>query len=557
MPDKNQKTRKQFDTRFAELKNLQQPHLGPWKDLRDYQAPNRGNFDEDKGKHGQRKDLKIYNGNPGLSARTFAAGMNANNTSKARPWFRLETEDPRLMNRLDVKEYLHGTEQVLYKIFAKSNFYAMAANLYHEIGIFGTAVMTIIEDFETVAHFETATIGEYYLATDGRGRVNTLYRRVYMTPSELIDEFGKDNVSAGVKSMFNTGSTETPIKIIHAVEPNDTRMPDMIDAKNKAFRSVYYEEGANENDGFLRISGFDRFPYVAPRWSTVSNDPYGTGQPGLLALGDSKQLQSEQYQKAEGLSRNIKPPLQAPYDVKSSQIVNVPGGISYYSPFSGSGRGITPLYEVNVPLGDLKEDIKEIETRIQNTYYVNLFLSILQNQRPQDMKAEVAFQIDKERLLMLGPVLGQLDDEWLDPTIDRVFELAQEADILPEVPEVLDGQDIKPDYVSTLAKAQKAVAINNMERLSALVGSWSAFDEGVIDKLDYDAGVDEAEKLLETPPGFVRSDEEVAVVRKAKAQTVQQQAAMGAAQAAASTAKDLAAAPVGSGNVLEKLIGVT
>ena len=52
--------RKEFNARLKALENIQQPHLGPWKDMRDYEAPNRGNFIGDAGKEGQRMDLNIY-----------------------------------------------------------------------------------------------------------------------------------------------------------------------------------------------------------------------------------------------------------------------------------------------------------------------------------------------------------------------------------------------------------------------------------------------------------------------------------------------------------------
>ena len=235
--------------------------------------------------------------------------------------------------------------------------------------------------------------------------------------------------------------------------------------------------------------------------------------------------------------------------------MNVPGGVTFFNNFGGGNAGIKPMYEVRVPLRDIIEDIRETEGRIRNSYYVNLFLTILSNQRPQDMKAEVAAQMDKERLLMLGPVLESLNNEFLDPIIDRVFELAEDAGILPEAPADLEGEELKIEYVSTLAKAQKAAAIGNMERMSGLVGAWAQFDPGVVDKLDFDQGVDEAAEFLDVPSKFIRSDKETAEVRKAKAAAQQTQQMLESAASAASTAKDLGQANIGTGNLLETLVG--
>lgn len=551
------KSREKFNIRLKELENIQYPYLGPWKDIRDYQIPNRGNFIEDIGTKGLRKDLKIYNGTPALSARTTQAGLSAGITSPSRPWFRLAMVDDKINQRADVREYLRGVEKILYQIFNRSNFYGEASLVYLETTGFGQAPMSIVEDFENIAHFEAYTIGEYFIANNTKKIVDVLYRRIHKTPVQLIEEFGKENVSQSVKNMAGNGSADKKVKIIHAVEPNDTRVPGMIDAKNKAFRSVYYEEESLDSDReFLSISGFDRFPYVVPRWSVNGNSPYGTDQPGLIALGDSKQLQSGTYEKAKGLQRNMNPPLQVPSDLKNSRIHNVPGGVTYVNQFGGGGQvGIKSMYDNRVPLADIIQDNNDIEERIRNAYYVNLFLSILANDRPQDMKAEVAFQIDKERLLMLGPALDNFNNQFLSPTIDRVFQLAEDAGVLPEAPEDLVGLDLKVEYVSALAKAQKLSAISNMERLVGLAGTVNQIIPGTIDKVDGDQVIDEAGDALDIPSKIIRSDAETAVVRASKEAAQNQQIALQAGVAAAGAAKDLASAPIGTGSMLDLLAG--
>ena len=549
------KKRKQFNARLKELENIQQPHIGPWKDMRDYEAPNRGNLIEDKGREGQRMDLKIYNGTPALSARQFGAGMNSRITSPSRPWFRLATANRDLMERADVQAYIRAVEEKMYQIFNQSNFYTQAALLYLEIGVFGTAVMSIKADFKDIVRFDTYSVGEYYIAINHRAVVDVLYRRIWKTPIQLVEEFGKENVSKGVLDQLKS-RPDFRVKIIHVVEPNDDRVPNMIDAKNKAYRSVYYEEESLEKDKeFLRESGFDSFPYVAPRWSTKGSDAYGTDQPGLLALGDSKQLQSGTFEKAKGLQRNMNPPLQGPSDLKNARIGNVPGGFTFVNRFGGDQGGIKPLYETRVPLKDIIEDNRGMELRIQEAFFADLFRSISLNSRPQDMKAEVALQIDQERLLQLGPVLESLNDDFLDPAIDRVFDLAEERGEFPEAPEDLKNEVIRPEYVSALAKAQKTAAISSMERLAGFAGFLEPLLPGTTDKLKGDQMIDEAAEILDVPSGIINSDEEVDVIRQAKQQIKDNEQMLVAGVAAAGAAKDLANAPVGKGALIDQLVG--
>jgi hypothetical protein len=65
---------------------------------------------------------------------------------------------------------------------------------------------------------------------------------------------------------------------------------------------------------------------------------------------------------------------------------------------------------------------------------------------------------------LLGPVLGRLQSEMLQPLISRVFGLLLRNGVLPPAPEELQGQDIEIEYVSPLAKAQKLTDLQSMLR---------------------------------------------------------------------------------------------
>jgi len=239
--------------------------------------------------------------------------------------------------------------------------------------------------------------------------------------------------------------------------------------------------------------------------------------------------------------------------MKSRDIENVPGGTSFYNAFTQNAQGIKPLYEVRVPSGEIVQDMQEIEGRIKTAFFVDLFFGISSTSRPEDMKAQVALQIDKEKLLLLGPVLTQLDDGWLNPLIDKLVAFAAKAGVLPDPPDDIVGENLDIEYISTLANAQKSVSIGNMEKLTFLASQFAVFDPTVPKRLDFDAALKEAAAILNVIPEMVKSDKDTAA---AKQQEIDQQnAALGIQSAVegAGAVKDLANAPVGSGNALEAL----
>ena len=369
-----------------------------------------------------------------------------------------------------------------------------------------------------------------------------------MTCKQLIGEFGLENVSSVVRHCYDSGSYNTEFTVIHFVMPNEFRQGMNLDSANKAYSSIYYEEG-DKDDKYLRQSGFDTFPVMAPRWEIKSEEHYGSG-PGDFSLGDVKQLQIQQKRKAQGIDKMVNPPMQAPSSLQNTPINSLPGGVSFYDEAIGA-TGIRPTYEVNPRLDELRADIQDTQSRISKAYYEDLFLMLANSDRRQITAREVE-ERHEEKLLMLGPVLERLHDELLDPLIDRTFQICFEKNELPEIPPILEGQEIKVEYISLLAQAQKAIGTASIERAFGFTGNMVSIYPDARHKLDAVAAVDSYADMLGVPPELIRSDEEVAE-RVAADQQAQQQAQM--AQGAAN-AKVLSDTDAGGGtNALQQIIG--
>lgn len=94
-----------------------------------------------------------------------------------------------------------------------------------------------------------------------------------MTVRQVITEFGMDAVSDTVKSQWNSGQYGQWVNVVHAVYPNLDRQTGKLEAKHKAYKSVYYE-ATSTDDKLLRESGYDEFPIMAPRWEVNGEDVF-------------------------------------------------------------------------------------------------------------------------------------------------------------------------------------------------------------------------------------------------------------------------------------------
>jgi hypothetical protein len=440
--------------------------------------------------------------------------MMSGMTSPARPWFRLGTNDPDLMKYQPVKIWLNDMTMLMHEIYQKSNTYRALHSMYEELGAFGTAASIILPDYDNVIHHYPLTIGEYAIATNWKGEVTTLYREFQKTVAELVKEFGIKNVTPTVKNLYDRGSLDQWVTIIHAIEPRSDRDPTKSDNLNMAWKSIYFEVGS-DNDKYLSESGFKRFPAVAPRWAVTGGDIYGNS-PGMEALGDIKQLQHEQLRKAQGIDFKTNPPLQVPNSLKNRDVERLPGGVTYVDQ-NGPSMGIRTAFDVNIDLQHLLIDIQDVRQRIQSSFYADLFL-MLANQQDSRMTATEVAERHEEKLLMLGPVLERLQNELLNPLIDITFDHVMEAKIGPPPPDELQGQEINIELISMLAQAQKAIGTNSIDRFVGSVGAVAQFKPEVLDKIDTDKYVDIYADSLGIDPELILGDEQVQSIRDSRAQ---------------------------------------
>ena len=148
-------------------------------------------------------------------------------------------------------------------------------------------------------------------------------------------------------------------------------------AKEQALQAERDFNKANSKKA--NTAGFRRFPALCPRWTVSGGDIYGHS-PGMEALGDIKQLQHEQLRKAQGIDYKTNPPLQVPTSLKYRDVDRLPGGI-VYNDTAGSQAGIRPLYEVQLDLNHLLQDIQDVRGRIRSTFYADLFLMLSNQQK--------------------------------------------------------------------------------------------------------------------------------------------------------------------------------
>lgn len=517
--------------------------MADWKQVSEYVDPARGRYEEKAGTTETRRSRKnIINSTATRCVRVAVAGMSSHMTSKSRPWFKLSTPDPAMAELFDVRVWLDDVTQIIQDTLAKSNFYKAMPVVYTEDLMFGVAPMLILESPSEVVRFHALTVGSYAIGLDSEGKVDSLWRSYRKTARQLDEKYGRKNLPLQIQTACSN-SPDTYFVVESLIEKNPDARPGMgplgVQAPQfREWREVAWVLGsATENHGVLEVGGHYEAPFVAIRWNPVGDDVYSTS-PGLDTLGDIKQLQYLEGQKLRMLDLIAEPPLSMP-DLMRDMGGSLAPRSKMYLPQTQSGAKAEVIYSpAPQALAQIAAEIREVEGRIEDAFFYNLFLMMEALGESTGRTATEIAERREEKAAVLGPTLESVTDEGLDPTVVRTYRLLERQGKIPPPPEALNSVPLKIEYTSILAQAMKAAGTSGIERLLTFVAQAVQMtgDPSKFDKIDVDQAIDEYAERVGGPAVMVRSDDAVAAIREGRAQQERQMQAMAAAKPMAEAA---------------------
>lgn len=539
----------------ASLDRERMPFWQYWRDLADYLLPSRYVWLQTGSEQRlSRRNSMILDSTGTVAARVLASGMMNGITSPSRPWFKLRIKGISMEDYPVLAEWTDEVTRIILQSMAETNFYNAMGLMYLDLSVFGTANTIIYESVDKPYHCYNSALGEFYLMQDAEHKVNGMARKFQYTVRQLVTEFGVENCSDRVKTAWAAGGARLneQISVIHLIEPNDGSGEYRTVGRQFRYRECYWEEGGGNPGMLLRERGYFEYPAISPRWELTANDVYGTA-PGMDALPDVIQLQHETKKKAQGLDKLVSPPLLADVMLEHRPMALLPNGVTFV-PRLTDNAGARPLYTVNPPLGEMSQDIAQVQARIREIFHNDLFTMISQLETVRS-----ATEIDarrEEKLILLGPVLERFENEALDPAIKRIFSIHQRRGDFPEFPPGFDNVKLEIQYVSILSAAQSAVGTAPTERLLQLIGNVAGIWPEAKLIPDIPELLNEYALDIGVRQRNLRPREEVKQTIQAMNEQSSQENALAGATQGAEAAKLLSETDVGGGaNALQKLLG--
>lgn len=512
--------------RWEDLKVEQRLWLPVWQELSDYIQPRKGNISF-KRTSGQQQTQRMFDSTAPHALELLAASMQGALTSAAFRWFSLAIRNLDLDEHQDAAVLLEECSEDMFQAINESPFASESHELYLDAPCFGIAGMMVEERPASrmvppgSLLFTTMPPGSFVIDENKEGHVDTLFREFNLSARAAANFFGEDKIGQQVKSALARNSADR-FQFIQAIYPREDaalKLGRRLPASNKAYASIYVDVSGRS---VMDISGYDECPALVPRWTKTSGEIYGRG-PGFIALPDIKTLNKAVELKLKAWGKIVDPPLMVRSEAVVGPIQLKSAGLTYVRDMDA----VKPLTELG---GDLKQaDLEEEKIRgaIRRMFYSDQ-LQLQEGPQMTAYEVQVRYELMQR---ILGPTLGRLQVEYLNPLIHRVFWIRLRSSA-PDSPYrqlyawcKQNGVALDVEYEGPLAKAQRLAESTAMQRFWQIVLPLTQVAPSVIDNIDFDYMVREHAESVGTPAKMLRSQDDVKNIRatKQKQDAAQQQ----------------------------------
>ena len=511
----------QIVERYRNMKSQRGIWEKHWQDLADYVLPRKDNFIR-RNIAGEKKGIELYDSTAMVSCDLLSSALHGMLTNPNSLWFLLNTQNEAINENENVIEYLQELTRRIHNIMNASNFQTEVHEFYLDLCGFGTATMTVEEDDNSLVRFSTKHLNSIFIRENAFGIVDEVYRIIHFNAKQIVQEFGdgidladenamREKFGSDVAGAFKNGSDEK-FEIVHSV------MEEFDKKTEKPFRSTYVlvKDKKELSEGMFR-----RFPYIVSRWTKLSGEVYGRS-PAMNALPEAKTLNVMSKTVLKGAQKAVDPPVQMPDDGFVRPLRTAPASVNYYR--AGTNDIVKPIFnDTRIDFGI--QAMQEHQRKIQQAFYID---RLNLDQRDRMTTVEVNQRV-QEQLRFMGPILGRQQTEFLRPLIDRVLDIAIQADggrgdIIGEPPPEIAEVEIDVNYTSPVARAQRVAEAEAMQAAFAASAPLLELSPEAADIINAENAVRENFQIYGAPQKVLRKREEIEGIRDARQQA--QQAAL-------------------------------
>lgn len=505
-------TGKEILQQFGQVADKRANFESMWQEISNH-CTGRRDFNE-KRTRGEKRHTFIYDNTALEASDLLSNGLHTLLTNTATRWFRLAPEDDRLLRFEEVARWFEAVENRLYAAFNRpeARFMTQLHEVYVDLVDFGMAGLYIESMPAFGFRLSSRPLGELFITEDMAGVVDGVYRKFPLTAKQAVDAFGESKVPKAAKDV-EKGAIENLYEFLQWVRPREDLQPGRLGPESMPLESTYL---SFEDKGIMDEGGYREWPYMIPRWSVEAGEVYGRG-PGTIALPGQKMLNQMTKTTLAAAELRTYPPWLVEDDSLIEPLRVAPGSVNTRRPSAVAQRPVEALTNDPDP-GLGVEILRYFQDGVRQAFEGEMLQSI----RDPRMTATQVLQIAERMQVLLSPTLGRIQVELLEGMLERGFGILFRQNRFPPPPPELAETNIRVEYISPVARAQKRGDADAIVELFTIGANLSQFDPKVMHNLDSDEAIRFIGSAKGAPLSVFRSEAAVQEIREAEAQAAQQ-----------------------------------
>lgn len=507
----------EFLKRYEKLKASRSIWNTHFQELADITWPDAADFITTHEK-GERRGFEIYDDTPKNAAEKFSAVFQALLTPNMQRWHTILAEDPDLNRDAGVREWMDSLTDTLFRLRrnSQSGYYTSKNETYKSLGVFGTGVELTESDGNGGIRYRHIPLANVYVATNQFGKVDTVYY-CYKLPARAAKQKWGDKIPERVEKALKEDPWQE-FDFLHLVTPREDFDRERRDAKGRPWMSL---EIAVDDKLEMAEDGYFELPYQVARYTVTPGEMYGRS-PAMLVRSTNQTLQKMMRTFLISGEKVADPPLLGTDDGVTSSYGNRPDlrpGFMNYGAVTPDGKPLLMPLHTGARLDLTHEMMEVMRGQIREAFFTDLHQ--LLKDHPGVTATEIIHRAEAEGKI-LTPVVGRIQEELLDPQIEREVALVQRMGLIPPVPEALqEALGYRIEYQSEASQMQQLGMFKGYQRVIELLAPHLQINPSLLDQLINPIELGEAAMDIVALPQRIR----VSAEERQQIQQAQQEAA--------------------------------
>lgn len=536
-------------SRFNDLEQQRKTIDQTWDIIKRFMMPYRGEFFRPQHSEHEvewRRNREIYDSTGVMGVQTLASSLHGTVTSAVSTWFGMEWRHHELQADEDAVLWIQRASEVMADALQDSNFGVESAESYIDIVGYGTAFISeeVLDEDTGEIQFDAIPVEQSYFEPDANGQPFNFYRKLIWSPIQIWNHFGEDTPDYILKQAKTPGNADTKHEIIFCIYTRKVKKdeydkgirgyPLVPEERPFGYKYVIRESGDTVGMG----GGYYEMPVFVPRWRKTVGSIWGHS-PAMLALPDVLTVNEYVELILKAGTKVVDPATLVTERGLLSDLDLEPAGLTVVRSLDDIG---TYESKARFDVSDIQVD--KLRSAIRSTFFVDQ-LELKDSPAMTATEVQVRYELMQR---LLGPTMGRLKTDYLDPLLQRTFNICFRANKFDEMPEIVEEAyaagkgDFEVKYIGPLARAQKVDSVRAIQEWSAFMAEMANLNPEILDIMDFDQIAKELAALSNVPQELMRKVAEVKKIRAKREE--QQQAQMEAEQNQlnSAAAKDMAAA---------------